>query len=78
VLRIDERVKRVARGHLPATLIACIGLICAALHGAVAAPEKPTIEAQATSSIRFAQQCITAAHDVQQRERALGALDARP
>jgi septal ring factor EnvC (AmiA/AmiB activator) len=74
VLRIDERVKRIARGHLPATLIACIGLICAALHGAVAAPEKPTIEAQANQLDTLRVQCITAAHDVQQRERALGAL----
>jgi murein hydrolase activator len=75
VRRIDGRVKRTARGHLPATLIAYIGLICAAFHGAVAAPEKPTIEAQANQLDALRVQCITAAHAVQERERTLGALD---
>jgi septal ring factor EnvC (AmiA/AmiB activator) len=68
-------VVRVARGLSPAFFAIGLGFIGAALPRAVAAPEKPPVDAQTTQLDALRAQCVTTARAVQQRERTIGALD---
>lgn len=73
----------IGRRLRPIALAAGLGFICAGLPGAAATQQKPapdagpklTLNAQMTQLDALRQQCIDAAHAVQQRERTLGALD---